>query len=729
MKDIRILEEAMERAKDDEGKLALMDLIADNLTEFSVLVAVPGKEDLPIPGLPLFTREKFMEELPETKVQRMTLQEAFEEAICLPGCEGVVLNITNQPAPGMSIDGIHTRLVRWDRRKEDPAEVYEGLDKRMLIMRLLQSLNGAGREKVMLCIQELHLLCARIPAKEAEDCLDELVVFLETPERRWAEAVQKLNVILQRNGIREEDLALTYGGEEALQHLLEEKDYAGAVGWAAVHRTEKALAKKAAAALQAGRESGIPGASCLLGCFYETGWGVERDLLRARACYAKDAAAGNAQAIRRFATLLERGTKDSAPDPARAIALYQRGAELSADPGCLEKLGDAALAGRLSPLGEEDAFALYRRALKRTYEAPGTEDCRPGILLRVGICLLYGLGTGKNPDRALGYLRQAAGTYALRSRWDEASKEKAFWAELLCDEARHAVHPESKLLHKGDRIQVEESGTVYEGVVLEILEDGRLCRIRKDGEKKEMRFLPEGAISSVEGDRFEDHASLLRLPLTGVIEAEWETGFTAALYGSFSCAEGLLAGGGKDSRKLEEAVRSARAGWEERYPGIRESVPPAALAAPCGLLAASPEEAAALAAQMTAFWDMEEDRKQDAEAFAVFTCLAEEGKEPEEIRSDLAEHFPGFLEEEAHPEAIAIKAALDATSFPSAILHAVERDCEPGIAGLAAGALFPVPEGTAYDALLSVTDDVRQVLRHLEKALLEKLEKRQEIGQ
>ena len=66
MKDIRILEEAMERAKDDEGKLALMDLIADNLTEFSVLVAVPGKEDLPIPGLPLFTREKFMEELPET---------------------------------------------------------------------------------------------------------------------------------------------------------------------------------------------------------------------------------------------------------------------------------------------------------------------------------------------------------------------------------------------------------------------------------------------------------------------------------------------------------------------------------------------------------------------------------------------------------------------------------------------------------------------------------------
>ncbi len=105
MKDIRILEEAMERAKDDEGKLALMDLIADNLTEFSVLVAVPGKEDLPIPGLPLFTREKFMEELPETKVQRMTLQEAFEEAICLPGCEGVVLNITNQPAPGMSIGG------------------------------------------------------------------------------------------------------------------------------------------------------------------------------------------------------------------------------------------------------------------------------------------------------------------------------------------------------------------------------------------------------------------------------------------------------------------------------------------------------------------------------------------------------------------------------------------------------------------------------------------------
>ena len=470
MKDIRILEEAMERAKDDEGKLALMDLIADNLTEFSVLVAVPGKEDLPIPGLPLFTREKFMEELPETKVQRMTLQEAFEEAICLPGCEGVVLNITNQPAPGMSIDGIHTRLVRWDRRKEDPAEVYEGLDKRMLIMRLLQSLNGAGREKVMLCIQELHLLCARIPAKEAEDCLDELVVFLETPERRWAEAVQKLNAILQRNGIWEEDLALTYGGEEALQHLLEKKDYAGAVGWAAVHRTEKALAKKAAAALQAGRESGIPGASCLLGCFYETGWGVERDLLRARACYAKDAAAGNAQAIRRFAGILERGTKDSAPDPARAIALYQRGAELSADPGCLEKLGDAALAGRLSPLGEEDAFALYRRALKRTYEAPGTEDCRPGILLRVGICLLYGLGTGKNPDRALGYLRQAAGTYALRSRWDEASKEKAFWAELLCDEARHAVHPESKLLHKGDRIQVEESGTVYEGVVLEILE-------------------------------------------------------------------------------------------------------------------------------------------------------------------------------------------------------------------------------------------------------------------
>lgn len=729
MKDIRILEEAIGKATDEAGKLALIDLISDNLTEFSVLAPAAGGEDASVPGLPVFTREEFMEGLPRVEVRKVTLQEAFEEAMCLPGCGGVVLNVTHQPAPAISIGGIHTRLVRWDRREEDPPEVYEGLDKRMLIMRLLLTLKGERRDEIMRAIQKLHLLCARVPAREAEACLDELVVFLEAPERRWEEAQQKLNAVLARNGIREEDVLLAYGGEEALQRMLEEKNDAGAVGWAYVHRTEVSAAPQAAAALQAGRKSGIPGAAALLGCFYETGWGVEKDLKRARACFAGDAAAGNAQAIRRFAKLLERGMEGSAPDPEQALSFYQRGAELSADPGCLTALGDAAFFGEIPLFGEEDAFGLYRRALARTYEAPGTEECRPGALLRVGLCLLYGLGTPKSPERALGYLRQAVGLYVSSCSWDPSAEEKAFWAGLLCDEARNAIHPEGRQLQKGDWIQFEEDdGTLSGGVILEIVEEERLYRIRKKGKDKSC-CIRDGSIRDAGGDRFRSYSSLLRLPLLGLLEAEGEIGITADLYGAFACAEGLLAGRGRDPKAIREALYSHRTVWEKRHGGLPGRVLPAALAAPCGMLAASPEEAAALAGQAAAAWDMDGSSRQRAELFAVYIQLAGQGLGEEEIRSALAERFPGALEEEEHPEVLAILAALSAGSFLSAVVTAEEWDCDPGAAGLAAGALFPVPEETAYHGLLCVTDDVRQVLRHMQRALSEREQNKRERGQ
>lgn len=695
MKDIKILEEAIGRAGDDAGKIALVDLVADNLSEFTLLLPRFSEADLPIPLLPLFTTKDQLKDLPKDTLFEVTLQDAFELTLELPGCRGVVFNPVRGGAPALSAGGIRAMLARWDRRREDPEEVYEGLDKRMLIMRLLLSLPGAAKEGVLFVIQQFHLLCSKLPAREAEHCLDEALVFLEGPGKSWQDARTRLTQLFARYGITGEELLLVNGGEDALEQLLENGDDTGALAWAKMHERDRELSSKVVFALQIGRRRDIPGASLELGKWYEAGNLVEADENRAKACYAADAARGDGAALYRFARLLRK------KDPEKALSLFRQGAALTGDPGCWKALGDAAFSGELPGFREENGFSLYQKALRRTYEAPGSEEERPGALIRVGLCLLYGRGTGADPARAVGYLRQAAGLYGARNGRDA---EKAFFAMLLCEEAKLTCHPGALPLRKGDAVRfLDRRGTSHSGTVQEILEEDRFYRIREEGRTDV--FVRRERIQEVTGQNFGPFRERLGLPLVGIAAAEGET--APDFLGALAVAEGLLQSEGKPDKEREEAIT--------RSFGKRDgenAVPAPVLAAPIAYLAGSFEEVEALADLVARALSLDGE-KALLYAFARFGVLARQGARGEALLAALHAADPALFESPEEPLLRGLQAAALEESFSEAVQRAKEVGCPASAAGAAAELLHPVPAGEAYAALVRMHNDARQVLRRL----------------
>ncbi|MGN1024072.1 MAG: hypothetical protein ACI4OJ_11270 [Lachnospiraceae bacterium] len=696
MKDIRILEEAIGRAVDDAGKIALVDLVSENLSEFVLLMPHFSEADLPIPLLPLFTSEDMLRDLPKGTLLQVTLQEAFELTLDLPDCRGVVFNPVKSGAPALSVGGIRAMLCHWDRRSEDAEEAYEGLDKRMLIMRLLLALPGASKQKVLLLIQQFHLLCMKLPAKQAEDCLDEALVYLEGPGKSWQDASERMNGIFSRFGITEEELLLVYGGEDALDVLLENKDFSGACCWARVHAKERELASRAVFALQFGRRRDIPGASLELGKWYEAGILVEPDENRAKACYAADAARGDGAALYRFARLLRK------KDPEKALALFRQGAELTGDPGCLKALGDAVFFGDLPGYGEEDGFHFYQRSLRRTYEAPGSEEERPGALLRVGLCLLYGRGTGESPARALGYIRQAAGLYGVRGAQDE---EKAFFSALLCEEAKRICSLGVIPLRKGDTVRfLDRQGDPHTGTVKEILEENRFYRIREESGKD--AFVRKDHIQKVLGQDFGPiRKRLSSLPLVGIAAAQEKT--NPAFFGALAVAEGLLSGAGKSRKEQAEALSLS---WGKFV--ADEPVPVPVLAAPIAYLAGSVEEADALADLVAGALSLDGDETL-LRACARFGVLARMGKRGEELLSALHAYEPMLFDGSEDPVLRGLQAAALEENFTEAVQRAKEVGCPAPAAGATAELVHRVPAGLSYAALVRMNNDERQILRKL----------------
>ena len=146
-----------------------------------------------------------------------------------------------------------------------------------------------------------------------------------------------------------------------------------------------------------------------LGALYYNGVFVQRDFSKAVKLY-KIAAVGSdsniaARAICNLGYCYYYG-RSVAVDKSKAFSYYLKGVLLYNDPNCLYKLGDMYRYGECVEKDEKMAYTLYVKAHSvHLY----FEEVFADILVRLGECELYGIGTRKDVTSALKRLTLAEG--------------------------------------------------------------------------------------------------------------------------------------------------------------------------------------------------------------------------------------------------------------------------------------------------------------------------------
>jgi ADP-ribosyl-[dinitrogen reductase] hydrolase len=151
-------------------------------------------------------------------------------------------------------------------------------------------------------------------------------------------------------------------------------------------------------------------------------------------------------------------------------------------------------------------------------------------------------------------------------------------------------------------------------------------------------------------------------------------------------------------------------------------------ASPCGWLAASLDEALALAERATNVSHDHPEAVRGAQAVAAAVWWAREGREPAEVRRLVAGRFgydlsatvdairPGYRFDVSCAGTVppALVSAFEARDFEDAVRNAVslggDADTLACIAGAVAEPLFGVPRGLAAEVEARLTGDIREVL-------------------
>lgn len=159
---------------------------------------------------------------------------------------------------------------------------------------------------------------------------------------------------------------------------------------------------------------GYPVAALNLGTMYYNGRGVEQDFQMAYAFYKIAADAGELRAICNCGYCFFYGRHQEV-DYGEAYKYFSLGALLHDDANCLYKLGDMYLNGYGVERNEKYAFLLYNRALRR---APADPDILADAQLRVGRCLVRGVGTERDVERGHALLCSALVNFYKRRKTD-----------------------------------------------------------------------------------------------------------------------------------------------------------------------------------------------------------------------------------------------------------------------------------------------------------------------
>lgn len=117
--------------------------------------------------------------------------------------------------------------------------------------------------------------------------------------------------------------------------------------------------------LEQAAQGGLSFAQAELGRVYEVGALFEQDLDRARALYEQAAAAGHYEGLLRLASLLRNQEEPSEADRAQRLSVLQELTNRPEPPTwAFVELGDLVLETKGRWAGEEEALALYRRAIE-----------------------------------------------------------------------------------------------------------------------------------------------------------------------------------------------------------------------------------------------------------------------------------------------------------------------------------------------------------------------------
>lgn len=147
-----------------------------------------------------------------------------------------------------------------------------------------------------------------------------------------------------------------------------------------------------------------------LGAMYYSGVFVKRDYKKAAALYEMAADEGSVRAICNLGYCFYYG-RHQERDYAKAYEYFNMGALLN-DSNSLYKLGDMYMRGVYVKKNEKYAYLLYERA---DDAVEPWEEIKPDIKMRLGNCLLHGIGTEQDLDEALKKLCKALrGLYERR---------------------------------------------------------------------------------------------------------------------------------------------------------------------------------------------------------------------------------------------------------------------------------------------------------------------------
>lgn len=224
---------------------------------------------------------------------------------------------------------------------------------------------------------------------------------------------------------------------EEVNYYIDEEDWDEVLWWAEEnHDTDnKLVLQKVIECYTLCVKQNMPEAALNLGTFYYNGRGVEQDFNRAFELYKIAADAGELRAICNIGYCYYYG-RDREIDYAEAYKYFSLGALLYDDANCIYKLGDMYLNGYCVPKNEKYAYIMFERALTHAKENPQDADCLADTQFRVGKCLLKGIGTSDNIERAHELLSLALIGFYKRRKTDSFVQELIKSTQELIAEAQ-----------------------------------------------------------------------------------------------------------------------------------------------------------------------------------------------------------------------------------------------------------------------------------------------------
>lgn len=188
---------------------------------------------------------------------------------------------------------------------------------------------------------------------------------------------------------------------EEIDYYIQVEDWDEVLEWACENHDcqQEHIVKKVFECYELCLKQGMPVAALNLGTLYYSGKFIRQDYQKAFELYKIAADAGEVRAICNCGYCFYYGRHQEI-DYAEAFKYFSLGASLFNDANCLYKLGDMYLNGYGADKNEKYAFLLYKRALERCQENGMDDERTADAQVRVGKCLLKGIGTKVDVEEA-----------------------------------------------------------------------------------------------------------------------------------------------------------------------------------------------------------------------------------------------------------------------------------------------------------------------------------------